>query len=397
MFLGLAGSFTAGLCLLCLALLVGDATRGGRAAASGPVKRGSVYSVAGLVLLAVAAHLVVATSLGPVGLPRAIGSMIPLLLLLCGSGALANALQRIPSDRLHLGIHRCFIAMSVLAVLGILGIAPINLEDWRRPVTPFPEPSNFALAFLPLLFYACATTHGAARACCALAGFACAAMLQNLTLMTGCALVALTTIPLRVLITLAIPAVVALSQFDLAYYADRLDTSGESTNLSNLVYLQGWQMIGEAMERSGGFGIGFQQLGVAGTDVPAAVILRGLRQGEDLNELDGGFVLAKFASDFGVFGIALTALYLGLAARSLLALRRIASRRLTVPTTVCLAHCATLAYSVELFVRGSGYFTSGSLLLLTSLWLLRRPRRTRAAKKTVPRLPPHAAARTEIS
>jgi hypothetical protein len=140
-------------------------------------------------------------------------------------------------------------------------------------------------------------------------------------------------------------------------------------------------MVFEAWERSGGWGIGFQQLGVAGTEVEAAQILRSLRQGEDLNILDGGFVFAKFGSDFGAFGVALTAVYLALAVHSALRLRRNALGRLALTPTTCFSHCLIVMYSLELFVRGGGYFTSGSLLLVTAFWTLRRTRKAPASTR----------------
>ena len=83
-------------------------------------------------------------------------------------------------------------------------------------------------------------------------------------------------------------------------------------------------MVGESWERSSGFGVGFQQLGVFGTEVPAAQFLRALREGEDMNILDGSFVFAKLGSEFGVFACVLVLVYFWLAYRSLRMLRRVA-------------------------------------------------------------------------
>jgi hypothetical protein len=246
-------------------------------------------------------------------------------------------------------------------------------------VFPFSEPSHFALAFIPLLMYVAITSRGTRRAIFLVLGFVCTALIQNLTLAAGFALVALAMMRWHVLLIALVLVGAIAAQLDLTYYATRLDFSGDSTNLSNLIYLQGWQMVDESWQRSGGFGIGFQQLGVFGTEVPAAQILRGLRQGEDINTLDGSFVFAKFGSEFGVFACVLVLVYLWLAFRSLRTLRKVARRRPRIGPLTILAHCAIVSYFIELFVRSTGYFTPAALLLVAAFGVLARDRRKAVA------------------
>jgi hypothetical protein len=56
-----------------------------------------------------------------------------------------------------------------------------------------------------------------------------------------------------------------LQLVDLTYFTDRLALSHSSSNLSALVYLQGVELIEEALETTRAWGIGFQQLGFAPT------------------------------------------------------------------------------------------------------------------------------------
>jgi hypothetical protein len=321
-------------------------------------------------------HLTIATTFEPVALPRAIGSLVPLGLLLIGGGTLASMFSVVPARRLHHGLRFCFILMCLLAILGVARIAQPG--DWRRPVFPFPEPANFALAFIPLLMYVTVTSHGVRRAAFLLLGFVCTALIQNLTLAVGFALVALATMRWHVLLVVLLLAGAVAAQFDLTYYAERLDFSGDNSNLSNLVYLQGWQMVAESWQRSGGFGIGFQQLGIVDTEVPVAQIIRALRQGEDSNTLDGAFVFAKFGSEFGAFACALVVIYLWFAFRSMRMLRTVARGRPHIGPLTILAHCTIVSYFVELFVRSPGYFTAGALLLVVAFGVLARERRRRA-------------------
>jgi hypothetical protein len=375
-YFGLSSSQTLGFMLVSLLLLNRRFAGTRRRIRLTPAARIKLGGFAVVVLPVVTLHFFVAAALQSVYVVRAVGSLLPLTLLLVAGAAFARTLVRVPGPLLQRGLTRCFVVMCGVALLGAAGLAvPTLLEDWRRPVFPFSEPSTFALAFIPLLLFVVVSARGPARAGYLLLGLACTILIQNLTLAVGFLLVASLTLRISILVALAAILAVGGAQLDLSYYTDRLDFSGEVSNLSNLVYLQGWQMIEEAWHRSSGVGLGFQQLGIQGTDVPAAHVLRSLRDGEDMNLLDGGFVFAKLGSDFGLLGGLLALAYLMLAARSLLALRAAAGKPGSVAPVLILMHCTILSFSIELFVRGAGYFTGAALLLVAALNVLALRRR----------------------
>lgn len=372
----IAGSQTLGFLLATVIILM---------RADGTVaKRWPLRRLLPVVLSLVVVHFLAAASFQPTDVPRALISLLPLALLLLTARYLAVLLPTLPPDRLHRDVLRCFYLMCGLAVVAVTGLQPPSVEEWRRSVFPFFEPAVFALPFAPLLLYACISVNGMARVRHALLGLACTMLIQNLTLATCFLLVAAVSFRWWALATAAALFAVGGAQLDLTYYTSRLDFSGEVINLSNLVYIQGWQMIPESWERSGGFGLGFQQLGGQGTEVPAAQVIRAVRDGEDLNVLDGGFVLSKLSSEFGLFGMLLALAFVVLALRSFLALRRIGTHVRKVPVHVTLAHCSVLAYSIELMVRGGSYFTGTTMLLVASLAMLyarRAAPRRRASRK----------------
>ena len=374
-YFGFATSFAAGMVLVALWLLViAPSAAGMLRSGLRPIGWNQVQRVSAFVFVAVLAHFSVAAVLGPVSLSRGLASLLPLLLLLLAAPALANALLAVPEQRFHRSMLQVFCWMCLMALVGTLGWGPPTLLDaWRRPVFPFSEPSAFALAFIPALMYVCAATHGTTRLALVIAGLACSVLIQNLTLVFGVLLVVLVTLRMHMLALLSVPVVFVVLQLDLSYFAERLDFSGEANNLSNLVFLQGWQMIEEALDKSGGLGLGFQQLGVNGTEVFAAQVIRSLLDGEDMNLLDGGFVFAKLGSDFGVAGFALAAGHLLLALRSGAWLRQVASRRRQAAPALILAHSSVLTFLVEMFVRSAGYFSGTALLFAASLWLTLRP------------------------
>jgi O-antigen/teichoic acid export membrane protein len=80
--------------------------------------------------------------------------------------------------------------------------------------------------------------------------------------------------------------------------------------------------------------------------------------------LDGGFNGAKIISEFGIIGILLIFYYMKIS--------RSASRDIikNTNTTAKLFSCSIiLAYAVELFIRGAGYFSSSSIFLIAAFYI----------------------------
>jgi len=321
-------------------------------------------ATASLILLAVVAHSAVVAVRGPIDFVRAGASLVPVVLILIGGAALARLFAEARDSDVDHALHLAFYMLCGIGMFGILGVAPPTAVPMSKPMFPFTEPSHFALAFVPLLMYRCVRSVGWLRLLYLVGGLVAALLLENLTLVVGCILIAVVSLrPFALLATLSALAFAA-PLADLTYYLDRLDLSEATQNLSSLAYLQGWQLIGESWTNSHGWGIGFQQLGVRGTNVAASDLIQTIIDGP-LNLLDGSFTLAKLVSEFGFVGFALALVYVLVAARSALALRH----GVGDPATT-FAHCSLVAYSVELGIRGGGYFTANVVLLVAAGWLL---------------------------
>ena len=377
-YLGISSSHAVGMMIWAAALLWrfgSDPPVGSRASA---ISNRSILQVAIFICFAVCIHLAVVAFVTPVVVTRSVMSLVLLVLMIAAGGALARALLDIPASQQDRGFRTAYGVLCILALVGAIGLSPptLSAEEWRRPIFPYSEPSHFALAFTPALMYACIRIRGHKYFLVLLFALAVTALVQSLTLAVGLILAAVVSLRSVKLILLLAPIAVALSQVDLTYYTTRLDFSDETSNLSTLVYLQGWQMTGEALQRSSGLGIGFQQLGLQRTDVPAAELLRALRGGEDLNVLDGGFTFAKLTSEFGIFGLLLAATFTVLAIRSARILRRVADGRWTIEPATLMAHCVVVSFLVELFARGVGYFSGTPLLLTAALWLVLSSKRS---------------------
>jgi hypothetical protein len=188
-----------------------------------------------------------------------------------------------------------------------------------------------------------------------------ALLLQSLALIVGCLLTAVACRRIIPVVALAVMALLAGLPQGIEYFSSRLDFSGGVLNLSNLVYVQGWELVQESFGRSAGWGVGFQQLGLRGTDVAAAELIRAITGAEDENLTDGGFVFSKIASEFGVAGVLFSILYVVAAAQSIRALRVGGGR-----SAITVARCIVVAYGVDMFVRGTGYFVESTLLFVAA-------------------------------
>lgn len=325
-----------------------------------------------LTVFVVTAHALVASIFQPVDAVRAITSLVPLVLVIAGGCALAGLLRQAQNVEVDHCVRICFAVLCFVSTLPMLGFSPESPgvdRTYAKPVFPFTEPSHFALIFIPLLMYCAVRATRRFRLPVLLLGAAVALLLQNLTLVAGCVLVACVCIRGLVLPVLFTMTALAATQFDLSYYADRLDFSGDVQNLSNLVYLQGWQQTFEAVEQSKGWGLGFQQLGLLGSDTPAAQVIFALI-GDYANLLDGGLTFAKLVGEFGALGLLLLALYLRTTVVAIRSLRATARGGSSDAAADVLARAVLVSYLIELFVRGAGYFTSSGLLLVASVMLL---------------------------
>jgi hypothetical protein len=317
-------------------------------------------------LLALPVHGVIADILHPVHLNRLAGSLGLMGLLIAGALALGGILRHAAPAHLDRSLRLSFALMCVVIVLEVAGVQP-GADRWDKPMFPFSEPSHFTLAFLPLLLYRCTSATNRGRFAWVLAGLLIALSIKSLTLLAGCVLAAVAC--RRVLATAVVGGMAAVlglgaALLDLGYFTQRLGL-GEGSNLSGLVYLQGWELIGESLQLSSNWGLGFQQLGLDGTNVPAASAIYALA-GDNLNLQDGSFLLSKLLSELGVFGAIIALAYCVVAIRSLVALRRRHEPR----PVVRFARCVMVAYLVELLVRGPGYFTGSALLMVAAAGVL---------------------------
>jgi hypothetical protein len=314
------------------------------------------FAISATCVLCVIPHAALADHFLPIDFLR-LSKTLPLLFLLLAS-SIAFGEMIFDSDNEDLGraLNVSFWVLCVIVLFRIVGLQPVTAGNFPKSTFPFTETSHFALVFAPLFLYRCTTAAKSRRLWWLAAGFAIALGLQSVTLLFGCLLAAFVCRRLLLVSILGTVLALAAVPFALEYFVARLDLSDTASNLSSLVYVQGWQMLQESLTNSFGWGVGFEQMGVHGTQVSASDALISL-SGAPTNILDGSFVFAKLGSELGLFGVCISVAFLVAAVRSLRALRNVHER-----AAITFARCALVAFTVDMFIRGTAYFASSTLL-----------------------------------
>lgn len=330
-----------------------------------------LFSVTGFISL----HLFVAYTLTQIQLDKATLSIFAFGFMFISSFILGHWLFYQKDKTIRQITAAMRILMVTIAIASILDFEPRGVENWEKPVFPFTEPSHYALIFTPLLLDACAKARGLQRYAWIALGYLLAYFLKSLSLGVGTTLAAIITLPLLQLTIAALAAPALLLSVNLTYFTDRLDFGTQTTNISSLVYIQGQELIFESLERTFGWGIGFQQLGYGPIQSPASKMIYQIT-GTDLNLYDGGFVAAKLISEFGFFGIFATIAFIVIATKSASFLRKVSKHAIPSSPGRDFAFAIIVGYSIDMFVRGVAYFTASSALFLAALIFYLKQKRT---------------------
>jgi hypothetical protein len=278
-------------------------------------------------------------------------------------------------NKLNLIVKAICATFALVAILSFLQIQPPSPSLGSKPTFPYTEPSFLGFSMPAFLIFTLLRSSTPVRLGILSLFLGLGYLLSNLTIIAACGLAAAVSLPISWFAIGIGVIVMSLAGLDITYYTDRLNFDwANSSNLSSLVYVQGWQMLQESLSRTYNWGLGFQQLGVVYTNVPATVRINALL-GFDLNIQDGGFVLSKLVSEMGFIGGIIVLVYLYILAKAFSGIRFSKNDIKSMPDGELFARACVIGYSVELLVRGTNYFT-GTLVLMISgaLYLTARQR-----------------------
>ena len=320
-------------------------------------------------------HLTICYLFIPVALGRALQTLPLLAIFLLVVPVVVAAIFERDGEDIDRAVLIVMIGFFLSTAFSVIGLQPPGYYG-AKPTFPFTEPSFLAFTITPVLIYFCVTRPFIWRwaAVAALAGFA--ATVSNLTTLAAC-LLAIVTFARWWQIGCAVAAgYLAWPYVDQEYFIERLTLTVENANLTALVYLQGWQLLEEALQVTNGWGRGLQQLGIGYTNTIASYRINQL-MGDDLNLRDGGFLLAKMGSEFGVLGLAAIGALTAFAVLALVRLRAFARGKAEYSRATILAYSSVVGSMAEIYLRGSTYFTGTVLLLCSSIFYLAHLRKAR--------------------
>ena len=296
-----------------------------------------------------------------------------LLFFLLGAFSFAKLTLKVTLAQADIAVKFVFYILLLSSIAAILNFSPFS-SGQNKPVFFFYEPSHFALSFLPFLLYIIITSaSGKFRILLCLSAYSIALLLESFTLVVGVTIIACLCLPLRQLLFFIsfIGILIALNAESLDHYVSRVDIFSDNLNLTTLVYLSGWESAFLNVKETFGIGVGFQQLGVFWGLGEYREILSAMGH-YDLNLMGGGFVGAKLIGEFGVLGIVLLLFYLSYCAKIIFMIRK-DLLGVTQPhlRTNVFFYSFFVMYGMDLFFRGTGYFSSSGFLFLVSLmWIV---------------------------
>ncbi|KPU53063.1 putative membrane protein [Pseudomonas fluorescens] len=294
--------------------------------------------------------------------------------------------QRIATTNTNKILHTFFVFLILLIIFGWLGLLGVtqygNYLRAAKGFPPFSEQSHYALS---VGLIAVAYTFSASKKefiFIFINLLAQALLLPNLTLLVFCALSAF-AFSLRFrskyyiiflppfLITTVWASFIFISEVD--YFSNRLSFQ-DSTNVTTLVWIQGWELAHKTFFDTGGLGVGLQMLGLDESQLTEASYKIQNIAGRALNIEDGGFLASKIISETGAMGFAIVLLYI-LSICKFIKNMAWTNKSLKSGGGVndssrrrAFLGGMLFAFIVEMFFRGYGYFSPG-LFLVFSAWL----------------------------
>lgn len=267
--------------------------------------------------------------------------------------------------------------LALMTVAYALGWTLVTDTRFHEPIFIFAEPSHFALVLAPFLLWVVVMCRGiTVRGVAFALAFVLLLLIKNMTLFVLVGLASLIVLRTRALFLVACCLFLVIVG-DLDYFLPRMQMTTTTSNLSVLVWLQGWEEARIGLRETMGVGLGFQQLGINGAKSSIAPRIAELlktgygTENGTLNLLDGGTLSAKLVGELGVLGIVLVGGCLYIIYRSIRNLRGIAAGFQCSSATVFF-YCCLVSFSLDLFVRGTGYFSPSILLFFTGVFGLWR-------------------------
>lgn len=317
-------------------------------------------------------------------------SLLILLLMIASAALFSNHIKRLRDTELRLTLTTLGLIFISLGFLSIAFKFPyLNYDLYTKPVFPFSEPSHYATSISSILIFIGLFANDHKRIILiiitALMGLALPSTMLLIISMIMILIYYAASLNLKnaIIIILLMAAALSLASStspDFSYFMERIIFSQASQNLSSLVYMQGWEIAIDTTTEKFGLGLGFQNMEKSQVGTYGQIIYSLL--GEHRNRSEGSFTASKLISEFGLIGIIITLLYIKQlinSARSLIKFNYHLDNH--TPVYLIFSHCSIVAFSIEMFGRGTGYFSMGVFLTFVAMFsLLSKRQQAKAAQ-----------------
>ena len=262
-----------------------------------------------------------------------------------------------------------------LVLIGITGklrfFSPGVYAGYPKPIFPFAEESHYALTLGVIACIYMMQIQPRLRLGIPIVLLGFAAWFPNATML--CSALMLTAVVFNFRTLLAWTALFGaififvpdkwIDAVDVEYFNRRIKVGEEATNLTTVIYFQGWEQAWIATSESGGLGVGFQRFGAESAGRHAEFVRDVYRT--ELNRRDGSNLGSKVIGEFGFVGFALLIVAAVVGVGAFFRLRALRG----IPADPAEVACLGIAYMflVELFFRGLGYFNPMFLFYLFCL------------------------------
>lgn len=361
------GTIAASLLALIIVLLVARSPTRRVSLSDIHIDRVLLFTMGALAFQSMCAYALV----GQFHLVRFAGSIGLLLTMLAG----AYSVSTLISEASETVVRRMLLwltgILALMAVAAAFGWTLVTGTRFERPIFIFAEPSHFALVLAPFLLWVAVMCRGTAERVAVFAlTFVLLLLVKNLTLFVLVGLVSLIVLRTRPLFLMACCLFLVVIS-NLGYFLAHIPRIGiaiTTANLSALVWLQGWEEARIGLRETMGVGLGFQQLGVNGAKgAIARSIAENFNFPRGINLLDGGTLGAKLVAELGFLGIFFVAACSYLIYGAVRSLREIAAGASGSAATAFF-YCCLVSFVLDLFVRGTGYFSPSVMLFLTGVF-----------------------------
>ena len=319
-----------------------------------------------------------------------IKSIIYLSILISGCVSFVLIADKFPKN-LILVFKAFFYFYVFFALLSICNVVLPNYDP--KSVIFYREPSHFALDFLPFILTVSIFASFKKKILYLSIAFAIGLLLPNLTLIFGVILISFLVLDIKryAICLLFFLAILLASQNNfwipahfysevkniqqhsdvnpIEYIRKRLPIENDhpKKNLSLLTMQSGYERAYLNFLDTYGLGVGFQQFGhngKMGFNMLEIILILGF----PLCLYDGSFIGAKFVGEFGIVGIILILFYIFFAVKYAINLRKYS---LKIGGNISSMHifyssCFVL-FSIDIFLRGVGYFSSSSFFFIASM------------------------------